>query len=389
MAYCKFRADHLFTGYTLLNQNHVLITKEDGVIEDIVPADEAGDDVRVFEGMLSPGFINCHCHLELSHMRANIPAGTGLTGFIAAVMKYPQPGQDFKDEQMRLADEEMYNGGIVAVGDISNQAYSLSQKIKSKLRWYNFLEITNPDDEKADARLSTFKMLADEFSKTLTLPGNTALSPHAIYSVSPKTFGLINQLTPNKTITIHNQECVAEDELFKTGTGKFLQFYESIGRKTLPIAPSGKSSIQTWLPYFNNGQTIISVHNTYISEEDIVFAKNYSSKNGLEIVFCLCPNANLYIENILPPVDLFIKHNCRIVLGTDSYGSNWQLNIAKEISAMHDRLLHIPLADLLYWATIAGATALGFENDLGSFEKGKRPGVVLIKTDMSMAERIL
>ncbi|MFT4015633.1 MAG: amidohydrolase family protein [Agriterribacter sp.] len=388
MAYCKFRADQLFTGYTLLNENHVLITSENGTVEDIITLENAGEGIRQFQGILSPGFINCHCHLELSHMRSNIPAGTGLTGFIASVMQYAQPAQDFKDEQMRLADEEMYNSGIVAVGDISNQVYSLSQKRKSKIRWYNFIEITNPDDEKAEAKLSAFKTIADQFSGTLYPPGNTALSPHAIYSVSPQTFNLINQSTQSKTITIHNQECADEDELFKNGAGKFLRFYESIGRKTLPIPPSGKSSIQTWLPYFNNGQTIISVHNTYISEEDIVFAKNYAAANGLEIIFCLCPNANLYIENRLPPVDLFIKHNCNIVLGTDSYGSNWQLSIAKEIVAIRQHLPHVPLEKRLNWATANGAGALGFK-DLGSFEKGKRPGIVLTGNDWNNSKRIL
>ncbi|MFT3947542.1 MAG: amidohydrolase family protein [Agriterribacter sp.] len=389
MAYCKFRADQLFTGYTLLNENHVLITSPNGTVEDIVTPENAGEGIQQLSGILTPGFINCHCHLELSHMKGNIPTGMGLTGFIASVMKYPQPAQDFKDEQMRLADEEMYNNGIAAVGDISNHVYSLSQKTQSKICWYNFLEITNLDNEKAESGLAIFKAMADEFSEKLHSPCNTALSPHAIYSVSPQMFRLINQSTQNQTITIHNQECADEDELFKNGTGKFLQFYESIGRKTLPVPPSGKSSIQTWLPYFNNGQTIISVHNTYIAEEDIVSAKNYAAANGLEIIFCLCPNANLYIENTLPPIDLFIKHNCNIVLGTDSYGSNWQLSIAKEISAIHQRLSHIPLTDLLRWATIHGAKALRFEKDLGSFEKGKRPGVVLIDNDLGNTKRVI
>lgn len=387
MAYCKFRADQLFTGYTLFNNDHVLITTENGTVENIVPAEEAGDDIQNFRGILSPGFINCHCHLELSHMRGKIPAGTGLTQFIQSVMQYPPADQAEKDAQMKLADDEMFNNGIVAVGDISNHACSLTQKEKSAIQWYNFLEITNLDDAKAGERITHFKTTSEAFSVRLHAP--VALSPHAIYSVSPQTFRIINTLTANKTITIHNQECAAEDELFKSGAGKFIPFYENIGRKTLPLPVSGKSSIQTWLPYFTNGQTIISVHNTYTSEEDILFAKQYAKANGLQIIFCLCPNANLYIENTLPPVDLFIKHNCDIAVGTDSYGSNRQLSIVKEMEAIHIGLPHIPLITLLRWATINGANALGFENELGSFEKGKRPGVVLIEDDWSGSKRVL
>jgi len=65
MAYKKFQSEQLFTGYELLNSDHVLITDQEGKIEDVVPAEDAGDDVQNFKGILSPGFINCHCHLEL------------------------------------------------------------------------------------------------------------------------------------------------------------------------------------------------------------------------------------------------------------------------------------------------------------------------------------
>lgn len=157
----------------------------------------------------------------------------------------------------------------------------------------------------------------------------------------------------------------------------------------MPLPISGKSSVRTWLPYFNNRQTIILVHNTYMAEEDIVFANDYALQNGLQLVYCLCPNANLYIEEKLPPVDLFIKHNCDIVLGTDSYGSNRQLSITSEMAAIRSCFPHIPVTTLLQWATLNGAEALQWQNDLGSFDSGKRPGLVLVKNDLSGSVRIL
>ena len=126
-------------------------------------------------------------------------------------------------------------------------------------------------------------------------------------------------------------------------------------------------------------------------EEDIVWANNYAAENGLKLVYCLCPNANLYIENKLPPVDLFIKHNCDIVLGTDSYSSNWQLNIAKEIqtiTGMPQFETVASLTQVLQWATINGAKALQWNDELGSFEKGKKPGVILIETDFSSSRKL-
>lgn len=378
----------MFTGYQLLDHSHVLVTDEGGTVVDIVTG-EAGNDIQQFRGILMPGHINCHCHLELSHMRNRIPAGRGLTHFISSVMGFPKVDQAEKERSMALADKEMYENGIVATGDICNQLYSIRQKEKSNIQWYNFLELTNLDDAKAAERVVLYNNMANEFKEALPSTSNVALSPHAIYSVSPLTFSLINKNTKNKTITIHNQECADEDQLFTNGSGRFLRFYESIGRKSMPLAVSGKSSIQTWLPYFNNGQTIIMVHNTYTPEEDIIFANEYAETNGLQLVYCLCPNANLYIEEKLPPIDLFIRHNCNIVLGTDSYGSNRQLSITSEMAAIHKHLPDIPIATLLQWATLNGAKALHWHNDLGSFEKGKKPGVVWLNTDFSEARRII
>lgn len=378
----------MFTGFQLLDHSHVLVTDEGGTVVDIV-TEEAGNDIQQFRGILMPGHINCHCHLELSHMRNRIPAGQGLTHFISSVMGFPKVDLAEKERNMALAVKEMYENGIVATGDICNQLCSIRQKEKSNIQWYNFLELTNLDDAKAEERVVLYNNMANEFKEALPSTSNVALSPHAIYSVSPLTFSLINKNTKNKTITIHNQECADEDELFTNGSGRFLRFYESIGRKSMPLPVSGKSSIQTWLPYFNNGQTIIMVHNTYTPEEDIIFANEYAATNGLQLVYCLCPNANLYIEEKLPPIDLFIRHNCNIVLGTDSYGSNRQLSITSEMAAIHKHLPDIPIATLLQWATLNGAKALHWDNDLGSFEKGKKPGVVWLNKDFSEARRII
>ena len=85
MAYKKYRANKVFDGYRFI-KDHVLIVKHDESIEAIVPVSEAGEEVENFEGILTPGFINCHCHLELSHMKGLIPEGTGLVHFVFKVV---------------------------------------------------------------------------------------------------------------------------------------------------------------------------------------------------------------------------------------------------------------------------------------------------------------
>ena len=123
-------------------------------------------------------------------------------------------------------------------------------------------------------------------------------------------------------------------------------------------------------------------------EEDIIWANEYAAANGLKLVYCLCVNANLYIENKTPVIENFIKHNCHIVLGTDSYSSNWQLSIAKEIQAIRQHFPQLSIGTILQWATSSGAKALQWDDELGSFEKGKKPGVCLIKNDFSASVKL-
>ena len=105
--------------------------------------------------------------------------------------------------------------------------------------------------------------------------------------------------------------------------------------------------------------------------------------------FCLCANANLYIEGRMPPVDLFRKNNCKIVLGTDSYSSNWQLSIAKEMEAVQKYFPHIPIETILQWATNNGAKALGWEDDLGNIKNGKKSAVTLIDNGLASSRRLI
>jgi cytosine/adenosine deaminase-related metal-dependent hydrolase len=386
----KFKADKLFDGFKF-RENAVLITDENGVVEDIVPEDEAGDDVQHFEGILSPGLVNCHCHLELSHLKDVIPPHTGLIEFLCSVVTKRDFSPEIIQKAIADAEKEMHDNGIVAVGDIGNTADTAAIKRKSDIRWQNFVEVLSFTDEKAEENIAHYKIVASQFeidNGSWTTDHRTALVPHAPYSISPKTFKLINELTKNQTISIHNQEHPAEDELYKTGGGEYLKLFKIFGIDTSPFPVTDKSSIRSVLPYFNNGQTIFLIHNTFMPEEDIIWANEYAATKGLKLVYCLCINANLYIENKVPPIDLLMKHNCHIVLGTDSYSSNWQLSIAKEIEAIKKHFPHIPDKTILQWATGNGAVALGWDDKLGSFEKGKKPGISLLDKNFCNSKRL-
>lgn len=143
------------------------------------------------------------------------------------------------------------------------------------------------------------------------------------------------------------------------------------------FAATGKSSVQSVAGNFNGAKNTLLVHDVFTKEDDIYFIQALSEIQQNKYHYCLCINANQYISNAVPPIDLFRKNNCNIVLGTDSLASNHQLNILDELKTIRKYFTNIPLEEQLQWATLNGAKALGFEH-LGSFEKDKMPGIVLI-----------
>jgi aminodeoxyfutalosine deaminase len=391
MGYRKFKADKLFDGHQF-HDNKVLITDEEGVIKDMVTENEAGDNVEVFTGLILPGLINCHCHLELSHLKNVIPPHTGLIEFLCSVVTKRGFSPEIIQQEIIRGEKEMYDNGIVAVGDIGNTADTAAVKSKSRICWQNFVEVLSFTDEKADENFRHYQQVAKVFGaqqSTSNIRHRTSLVPHAPYSISPKTFQLINAATKEQVISIHNQEHPAEDILYKTGGGEYLKLFKIFGIDKSPFPVTGKSSIRSVLPYFNNGQTIFLIHNTFMTEEDVTWANKYAATTGLKLVYCLCINANLYIENKVPPIDMLMKQGCQIVLGTDSYSSNWQLSIAKEIESVHKHFPHIPLKTILQWATSSGAKALQWDDELGSFDlRGKKPGMVLLESNFSSSKRL-
>lgn len=370
--YQKFQATQIFTGTKLLDEPLVLITKKDGTIEGIVGVEEAGEQIQHFEGILSPGFINAHCHLELSHLKNKIGVNVGLQEFVKQIVAIRKVEEHIIADAIEKAEDEMFTNGIVAVGDICNTLDTLSVKEKHKLSYYSFIELYDLDPSRAYDKIKAGVIMQDAFQDKCI---RAALVPHAPYSVSFNLWKLLTNYFGSNTISMHNQETKDENEFFEKKSGSFLGMYERTKVSLDFFEATGRSSLQSVLPYFKKAARSILVHNSFTSKEDIQAVE----KEMPNSFWCLCPNANWYIEKTLPPIDLLRSQNATIVLGTDSYASNWSLNVMDEIKTIQKHFSSIPLAEMLQWATMNGARALQMESSLGSFEKGKKPGVVLIE----------
>ena len=373
----SFRADYVFPVHADPIKNGVVTIDDHNRIisvSDIPPPEAKANEVEHLKGAICPGFVNTHCHLELSHLKDKLPQGKGLINFIKDIQAVRTADNAAILKAAEKADKEMYDNGIVAVGDISNSNVSIAVKSKSKIYYHTFVEAFSFIPGKAQETFDKALSLLSEFKQL-----SSSVTPHAPYSVSKDLFKLIKKYTDAHTnlLSIHNQESEDENKFYRYRLGGFLDLYEHFGIDISYFKSQARNSLQSILPLLSNKQDVLFVHNTCTNLKDIYFVKRFDRK----VHFCFCPGANQYIENKLPKIDLFIDQGFNLTLGTDSLASNTKLCILNEMRLIQEKFPAISTAKLIEWGTVNGARYLGIDDEKGTLEAGKTPGLNLI-TDL-------
>ncbi|MBU8892932.1 MAG: amidohydrolase family protein [Bacteroidales bacterium] len=372
----RIAANYIFPVSTPALKNGIVEVDDDGRIIRLI--DTKGDlkesgKLEFYNGVIIPGFINTHCHLELSELKGKIKSGNGLPGFIKEIIKYKKTGKPVNAlSAIKLQDSFMRNSGIVAVADISNTNTTIQAKIISKIYYHTFCEVTGAKKNSEETFINYESVYYEFVDKGL----NASIVPHAAYSVSPELFRQITDFAQkNKSvISIHNQETESENQMFISNNGALFETLKSINAVAENNRNTGKNSLESITGFLPKKNNIIFVHNTYTSKSDI----NRAAEHFNNAYWCLCPLSNLYIENKLPDLNIFVNMSDNVTLGTDSLASNSILSILEEMKVLGKHFPDISFNDLLKWGTLNGARALQIENIYGSLEKGKIPGLNLI-----------
>ncbi len=369
-----FRADYVFPVSAEPIKNGIVAVDDNGKVISVsnnYSPDIDASQIEHVKGAICPGFINTHCHLELSHLKDKIAPKGGLINFIKEIQAVRNGDAAEITAAAARADKEMYENGIVAVGDICNSNVSIPVKEKSKIYYHSFVEAFGFTPERAQDIFDKSIALLAEFK-----PGSCSITPHAPYSVSKELFKLIKKYceTGTNLISLHNQENDDENKFYRYRLGGFLDLYEHFGTDITHFKSQARNSLQSILPLLTNKQEILLVHNTCTNLKDIYFVKRFDKK----VHFCFCPGANMYIENRLPKVELFVDQGLNLTLGTDSLASNTKLCILNEMYILQEKFPSLTTERLMQWATINGARYLGIAEEKGTIEPGKTPGLNLL-----------
>ena len=366
-------ANSIFNGINFLSQEMALVIDDFGLLKDIVKKTEIqSSEIEHYDGIIAPGFVNAHCHLELSHLFSHIDPKTGLIEFLKQVIAKRNNFNKKEQEDAAIeADFKMWESGIVAVGDISNIDTTFKTKANSKIYYHTFIELIGLNPLHSETIFEKGLSLLKEL-ENYNLIGS--LAAHAPFSSSKL---LINKIANynslnNLAFSIHNQESEEETKFFAGRPSGINDLFDYLNIDINWFIPPKTSSLLSYLDEIPNKKSLL-VHNTFCKEEDIIASKHKF------INWCFCPGANLFIENTLPNYDLFLNHNQNWCIGTDSLASNQKLDMCFEASILLSKLPSISIESILKALTYNGAKALGIEDKFGKLIIGKNTGLNLIQ----------
>ncbi|MBQ6576193.1 MAG: amidohydrolase family protein [Bacteroidales bacterium] len=374
----RFAAKYLYTlDSTAPIMNGFVETDDNGTVLRTGVCDDVKTEEVFLDGAIVPGFVNTHCHIELSYMWKLFCKGTGMAGFIDQINAL----RDTKPLEEKIADirhwmDVLYKRGVSAMGDISNCDDSFAIKAASPMYTRTFLEVFGTEPEDCDAVIKGVLELKDKADKAGI---DAAPTPHACYTMSPELVTASSaEGLKSGFLSFHSEETPQEEEMLKTGSGAMWDNRKAAGMSTPPV--TGKSSLLYFIDRLQKvhpapfDEHILLVHEVCMDQEGID-AVNALMKNAY---IALCPLSNIYIHDALPPVPLMRKNGLRLTIGTDSLSSNDDLDIVKEMFCLQENFPEVPFGEILQWSSLNGAKFLSKEDIFGSLTPGKRPGIVFI-----------
>ena len=390
----RLTAEYVYTSGSsgVIKNGYVEFDEADGII---VSVGECSADEQITPGALTPGFVNGHCHIELSHLHGKFRKGTGMAGFIDQINEVRDwAGRDEKVRLTRYWMDKMWADGVSAMADISNDDSSFDVKKSHDMYTRTFLEVFGSEPHMCEGVMEEVTAL----NATADQAGiDAAPTPHSCYTMSPELLSASAAAGLAKGfLSYHSQESQEEEDLLRTGSGAMYENRRRSGMSTPPV--TGESSLKYFIqrlasavpaPY---SQHILLVHNVCLTQDDIDAAKKVMDN----VYWTVCPLSNIFIHNALPPIPLMRSNGLDIMLGTDSLSSNDDLDMVKEMFCIHQNFPEVPMSEILEWATLNGARFLKKDDVIGSLEVGKKPGIVRINnidengcvTAASSSERI-
>lgn len=375
-------ADAIVTGDGPTLVDAAVVIDDRCEVHDVGPAAEVlprngGARVERVRGVVMPGLVNAHTHVELSAMRGRVPGGSGFVPWVEHMIGMRAELAPEEDaEAIEHAVKELDAACTAAVGEVTNSLAAVAPLARRGIVGCVFHEAFGVEREPLLRRIEAMPRIVEE--RVGSWPSRDlsyAPAPHTLYTTNPEGVRLLLRLARERgaRTSLHLAEHAAERRFLESGDGPVAEWYASrlkLRRDLLECPARSPVALADDLGAL--GPNVLLVHLTDARPEELETV----ARRGAPVVFC--PRSNLHIETKLPPLLAARAAGLLPALGTDSLASNASLDVLAEARALADRFPTVPAEELLRMTTWAGARALG-RSDVGRIARGTRPGIFAIE----------
>jgi 5-methylthioadenosine/S-adenosylhomocysteine deaminase len=340
------------------------------------PPDVPGEDFP--DGILLPGLVNTHTHLELTGLVLGRPE-PDFGDWIARVraLKETRSPSGYL-AAARLGVAECFAMGVTTVADTGDSGAVIRAMAEAGASGIAYQEVFGPHPTQMAESLAGLRSRVEEAGRWVGGRVRLGLSPHAPYTVSGPLYAAVAQWAARDRLplAVHLAESRAESELLHGGSGRFADAWRS---REIPLPGGPGHSPVEWLDHHG----VLAPHTLCIH----VVRAGAADLARLALRGCAiahCPLSNAAHGHGAAPLAGFLRHGLRVGLGTDSVLSVARLDLLAEARAART-LAGLDADSALALCTLGGAVALGLEGETGSIEVGKWGDCVVLRTPTSAA----
>jgi cytosine/adenosine deaminase-related metal-dependent hydrolase len=350
------------------------VTVDNGRIVDLgIDSRPGAPDVAIL-----PGLVNAHTHLELSWMKGLVPPGDSMPAWAGQLIDLRLSSPPGGAGPIVDAIAAVRASGTALVGDVTNGLGAYGLLAASRMSAAIFYELIGFNPAMALPLLASAKQRLGELELVDRL--RLTMVPHAPYSVSPDLFRAIAGAADDRPLSVHLGESPEEVQFLRDGTGLWRALLERLGawnpRWTVPAC--GPVEYLDRLGLVND--RLVAVHAVQLTDDEL----GRLAAAGATIV--TCPRSNAWVGAGAPPIERFYASGARIAIGTDSLASVDDLNLFSEMAAIRTLARSVPARAILQSATVEGARALGFGDELGAIRPGQRAELIAVKVPPAVTD---
>lgn len=328
-----------------------------------------------------PALVNAHTHLELSGLRGTVPPAASMPEWVEALLARRAESGPPDATAIRQAIDAARASGTGLFGDVGNTLAAVPVLATADVAARVFREVLAFPDGGAVAVVEA--AVKETRAVATTERVRVGLAAHAPFSVGRVGFTALDaaiRASFDGPRCIHLAESRDELEFLLTGRGAWRDLLERLGAWDPGWVPPACGPVEYLdrMGWLRPG--LIAVHGVQLTDGELALLV----ARGVTLV--TCPRSNVWTGVGHPPIDRFLRSGVRLALGTDSLASAPDLNVFAELELMRRLAPSVSARRLLACATIRGAEALGFADELGQIAPGRRAALIGVRVPQDVSD---